>query len=168
MIYGEKNAVLREIKNQLRANMTLLKFLYYVNVTDKDILILPDLTSEQVRDTVDKCIFNYPKLEANKAADMGCYICLNYGTKQYHYEDNKYFNGNTFDIYIICDRDIDFNTVNGSRIYAIEDCIAGTFDPGEVSAIGLSRVEYSEPVAVRGTNYIGVHIALSFFDKPRW
>lgn len=165
MVYGKKNEVLREIKTKIKSNMMLLKFLYYTDVLDEDITILPDLTSEQIRDIVDSCIFNYPKLEANKESDKKCYLCLTYGTKQYHMDKNKFFNGNTFDIYIICDRDIDYNIINGSRIYAIEDCIAELFDEGEVETIGLSRIDYSEPVAIRGTDYIGIHIAVSFFDK---
>lgn len=164
MTYGIKNEVTRDIKNQIRSNMNLLKFLYYVDEVDKDITLLPDLTPTQIRDVVDNYIYDYQKVEANRDTDKRCYISLSYGIKQYHALNNPYFNGNSFDIYIMCAREVDYNKINGSRINAIEQCIADIFEDGDVGCVGKSRIDISEPANIRGSEYVGIHISIIFYD----
>lgn len=143
----------------------MLKFLYYVNETKNDILSLPDLTPSQIRDVVDTSIYRYQKVEGNNNLDKKCYLSMNYGIKQYHTVQNPYFNGNTFDIYIMCERDVDYIEANGSRIDAIEHCLASIFDNGDIECIGRSRIDLSEPINIRGSDYTGVHITIAFYDK---
>ena len=126
---------------------------------------MPDLSSSQIRDIIDSSIYRYEKVEANKTIDKKCYISMNYGLKQYHARNNPYFNGNAFNIYIMCSRDIDFIEANGSRVDAIEHCIADIFEDGELNTIGKSRVDFSEPISIRGSDYVGSHISIVFFDS---
>lgn len=163
--YGYKNAVRNEIVSKLKSNMTLLKFLYYVDDLDADITTLPNLTASQIRDVVDNYIYKYEKVEANTETDKRCYISMNYGLKQYHAQNNHYFNGNTFNLYIVCERAIDYLTQHGSRMDAIEQCIADMFDYGEVGCTGNSKVDYSEPISIKGSDYICTHISIIFYDK---
>ena len=163
-IYGNKNEVRYEILNQIKSNMTLLKFLYYVDELNKDITTLPDLTHSQIKEVTDNYIYKCQKVEAKRDVDKKCYISMNYGTKQYHASNNPYFNGNSFDIYVMCDRDVDYNKSNGSRIDAIEACIASIFDNGEVGCIGKSKIDTSEPINIKGSDYVGVHIPIVFFN----
>lgn len=164
-VYGKKNAVRHEIVNKIKSNMILLKFLYYTDELDKDILSLPDLTLSQIKDVTDNYIYRYQKIEGHKDTDKKCYISMNYGIKQYHEKNNIYFNGNAFDIYVMCDRTVDYNKSNGSRIDAIEECIANIFDNGEVGCIGFSKIDFSEPINIRSSDYVGVHISIIFYDK---
>lgn len=163
--YGSKNTIREDIVNQLKSNMLLLKFLYYVDTVDEDVTLLPDLTSTQIRYVVDTCIYRYQRVDAIKDVDKKCYISMCYGLKQYHAPQNTYFNGNAFSIFVMCDRDVDFIRANGSRIDAIEACVADIFDGGEVGSIGRSYIDFSEPIQNRNNDYVGTHISIVFADK---
>lgn len=163
--YGSKNVIREEIVKQIKSNMLLLKFLYYVEVTDDDITSLPNLSPSQIRYVVDTCIYRYQRVDAIKDVDKKCYISMCYGLKQYHASRNTYFNGNAFSIFVMCDREVDFISANGSRIDAIEACIADIFDGGEVGSIGRSYIDFSEPIQNRNNDYVGTHISIAFADK---
>lgn len=162
LMYGDKNKVTVEISNLLKSNQLLLKFLYYVS-NDIDIVNAKKLTAEQANTTAKNCIYREMRLPADTFENSKCYICMEYVQKTYHTERNMFFNGNIFVIRLVCHKDCR-NTLNGDRMYALEQCIAETFEGAKVGVTSDVVMIDSNYLVIKGTDYSGVEIKIGFQD----
>lgn len=163
MIYGDKNKVTVEIENLLKSNQLLLKFLYYVNDSEMDVVEAPNLTIDQLIEVANDCIYREMRLPADISEEVKCYLCMEYMQKTYHQERNTFFNGNIFVIRVVCHKDCR-ETVNGDRVYAIEECIVKTFEGAKVGTTSNVVVIDSNYSSINNTDYNVVDIRLGFVD----
>ena len=152
-----------QIHDKIKSNPDILKLLYYTDNT-KNPLTQPKLTLQQAIQVVKNNIYTRKKIPSDKDIDMQCYISMRFGQRVYSHERNQFFNGNTFNFYILCHNDYDTNQVIGSRVCEIERLISEMFDDGEVGTALKTRVVQSIDVDVNGTDYSGRHIEIVFSD----
>ena len=147
----------------LVSNKDLLKILHY---DEKNIDIYDskhDLPPAIAKKVVENKILPYEKEFTEN--EKCCYMFMLYGNKTYHQRGNSYFNGNTLDFYILCDRDIMYNNHIGNRTYEIEGIIKEVFDGATVDeVVGVCHVVTSEPIRAKSTNYMGRKVTIAFSD----
>ena len=162
-LIGHQNIVKNEIVNQIMGHPLLVKLLFYKD-TNVDIFTQPDLTFKQIRQVKRENIYESMKIPLNNQDVERPYLTMQYGNKNYHSRENSYFNGNDFNIYVFCNTALD-DTLNGSRISALEHCVCEIFDKGNVASIGSSELGTSTPIAINGTSIIGRKIPIIFLAK---
>lgn len=166
---GVLNNHQQEIINTLMSDQTLLKFLYYNK--NEDILNKPELNKKQAKQIRDNNIFNFKRIPTINDKEMITYISMefdkigytsNFNSKQTH---NQYWVAPSYVFYIINHYQND-DTQNGSRINAIEDRIVDLFHcKNNISSIGISVIQYSQPIIGLTHPYIGRALYISFIDK---
>ena len=159
------NQVVDIIQDMIKSNQDILKIL---NCDDKDVDIyeLPDLSRTEASKVVRNKILTRPKEFADN--QQCCYMVLQYGDKLYHHERNIYFNGNTFNIIILCHNDIKVNNIIGDRVLEIEQIIEDTFDGKNLEKVACKcYVRYSEPVTAKSSDYTGRKLIVEFNDINR-
>ncbi|MEG0087051.1 MAG: hypothetical protein RR817_11340 [Niameybacter sp.] len=161
-LYGQMNETMQAILGQVMQHQDLLKFLYYTT-NDLNVEEASDLSDAQRVQVKRENVYGYRKLPLNNQSEMKPYLCMEYGSKTYHMEQNKFFNGNEVVFYIFCEGSLD-PTQNGSRVLAIEACLRALFDGGQVEAIGKSKLKYSEPLGIQNTNLVGRRVSVIFYD----
>jgi len=161
-MYGQLNELRESIMNKVMTNQDLLKFIYYCNTDDKtDILSLPNLTKDQRKSLINTQIFKYKRMPLNSQTDAKCFLSMQYlGVNRNRKE--PYWMQPYFEFTVVCSTSID-ETLNGSRLLAIEECITDTFDMQTVGAVGNCRVLTSQPSNC-DTGYIARVIQIYFID----
>lgn len=159
------NQVVDIIQDMIKSNQDILKL---IDCDDSDVNIyeLPDLSRTEASRVVRDKILTRPKEFADN--QQCCYMVLQYGDKLYHHERNIYFNGNTFNIIILCHNDIKVNSVIGDRVLEIEQIIEDTFDGKNLDKVACKcYVRYSEPVTAKSSEYTGRKLIVEFNDINR-
>ena len=142
-MYGQLNELRESIMNKVMTNQDLLKFIYYCNTDDKtDILSLPNLTKDQRKSLINTQIFKYKRMPLNSQTDAKCFLSMQY-TQIFRHKDNNWIMP-CFEFVIVCPDSI-AETLNGSRILAIENCIVDSFNMKDVGAVGFVKVDTSKP-----------------------
>ena len=162
---SKMNQVVDIIQDMIKSNQDILKVL---NCDDRDVDIyeLPDLSRTEASNVVREKILTRPKEFADNY--QCCYMVLQYGNKIYHHERNMHFNGNTFDIVILCHNDIKVNNVIGDRVLEIEQIIEDTFDGKELDKIACKcYMINSESVSIKSSDYTGRRLTIGFADFKR-
>jgi hypothetical protein len=158
-MYGQLNKLRQSIMNKAMTNMDMLKFIYYCN--EIDILKQPELTSEQREELLDNQIFKYRRMPLINQTEGKCYLSMDFlGINRK--KDDPYFMQPIFEFSIVCSDSI-VETLQGSRILAIEDCIVDTFDMQYIGTIGYVKVLQSTPQGI-DTGFQGRKIQLFFTD----
>lgn len=155
------NQVIDEIHFRIETNQDILKLLHF-DAYDTDIYNQPNLSSSVAQKINDERIHDKKKKPLD--SDQTCYIAMWYGRKAYYHEKNQFFNGNNFHIVILCHNDIIINRYVGDRTCEIENIIADLFDNQSIGTACRCKVVSSEDVDIKGVDYSGRHIILSFAD----
>lgn len=155
------NQVMDIIQDKIVSNKDILKLLYYDNA-DVDIYAQPNLSLTQVLEVVKKRVWKRKRKPLENIKE--CYISMWYGRKLYHNKRNSFFNGNTFNMVILCDNDIVENDYIGDRVCAIEAILNEEFDNADLGATCKCKVVDSNDVDVKNSNYSGRHVVLEFHD----
>lgn len=156
------NQVVDIIQDMIKSNQDILKL---IDCDDSDVNIyeLPDLSRTEASRVVRDKILTRPKEFADN--QQCCYMVLQYGDKRYHHERSFYFNGNTFDIIILCHNDIKINNIVGDRVIEIEQIIKDVFDDSFLDKVACKcNVISSVSISTKSSDYTGRHIMLSFSD----
>ena len=164
------NDVMAQIHDKIKSNPDILKLLYYTDNTINP-LEQPRLTLAQAKQVVKNNIYTRKKV-MSESDTIQCYISMRYGQKIYHHERNQYFNGNTFNFYVLCHNDYDTNEIIGSRVCEIERLIEEMFDIKEITISTTEShdiklmMEFlpSSDIDVNGTDYSGRMIQVRFND----
>lgn len=151
-----------QIHDKIKSNPDILKLLYY---TDNNInpLEQPKLTKTQAQQVIKNNIYTRKKIPMENDT-IQCYICMRYGQKIYHHQKNHFYNGNTFNFYVLCHNEYDTNEIIGSRVCEIERLIEEMFDSGSVDTTCKTMLTRSVDTDVNGTDYSGRHIEIVFSD----
>lgn len=159
---SKMNQIVDVIHDIIKSNQDILKILS-TDDEKTDVYELPDLSRKEAIETIRNKILTQPKeFEDNFQC---CYMILQYGNKTYQYEKNRKFNGNTFEILILCHNDIRVNDVIGDRVLEIEQILEDLFDNKDIDKISCrSHIRHSELIASRNTNYTGRRLMINFSD----
>lgn len=159
---SKMNQVVDIIQDMIKSNQDILKILN-CDDSDTNIYELPNLSRTEASKVVKEKILTRPREFADN--QQCCYMVLQYGNKRYHHEKNMYFNGNTFDIVILCHNDIRINNIIGDRVLEIEQIIEDTFDGKNLDKVACKcYVRYSESVSAKSTDYTGRRLEIEFND----
>lgn len=162
MIKLSMNDVTRIILDMVKSNKDILKILYH-DVAAIDIYNQPELDIPEAQKVIEDKILTKRKEFSDDY--KCCYMILRYGEKNYHEEKNIFFNGNTFDIYILCHNDIIINDHIGDRTCEIERLVEETFDNKPLKGVACKcKVLWSESRDLSKTNYSGRHVKIEFKD----
>lgn len=156
------NDIMFQIHDMVKSNQDILKLLYY-NDNMINPLEQPNLTLTQAKEVVRNNIYTRKKIPMEND-NIQCYISMRYGQKIYHHQRSQFFNGNTFNIYVICHNDYDTNEIIGSRVCEIERLIEDMFDGGSVGTVCRATVNRSIDADINSTDYSGRHIEIVFND----
>lgn len=156
-IYGKLNELREEIIAKIFENQDLLKFIFYLD-SDKDIPTLPDLTGRQKAELVNTKIFKHQKIDLT-GSTSGCYLSFDFGVNPR--DRSGYWSRPTVIFYILCDTPY-IETLNGSRIGALEQCIYNTFDGKNLGNVKPMSVVDSSPINIG--SYCGRMIKLETVD----
>lgn len=155
------NEITDIIHDKVKSHKEIQKLLYY-DESDVDIYNMPDLSRSQAKQVMNNNIFT-KKQAFSKDEKAKCYLCMQYGTRRYHGKRNSYFDGNTFNFYVLCRNDIAINDYVGSRINEVEGILEEIFDDGEIGTVCRSRMISSEDFDAKD-DYYGRHIIIEFYD----
>lgn len=162
---SKMNQVVDIIQDMIKSNQDILKL---IDCDDSNVNIyeLPDLSRTEASRVVRDKILTRPKEFADN--QQCCYMVLQYGNKIYHHERNMYFNGNTFDIVVLCHNDIKVNSIVGDRVLEIEQIIEDTFDGKDLDKIACKCYMLdSESVSTKSSGYTGRRLTIGFADFKR-
>ncbi len=160
---AKMNEVTAIIESMIEENHDIVKLLYYCNDQDVNPYEQPLPPIPELVKLMDTRVLKYKKLFED--SESCAYIILRYGRKKYHEDTNMYFNGNTFDIWVLCHNGIVDNRQVGSIVNEIEECLIAMFDNVFLPKLTCRCTIYStESVDVNRTDYSGRHIQLSFSD----
>lgn len=156
------NEVMFQIHDMIKSNPDILKLLYYTDNTINP-LEQPNLTLTQAKEVVKNNIYTRKKIPMENE-NIQCYIAMRYGQKIYHHQRNQFFNGSTFNFYILCHNDYDTNEIIGSRVCEIERLIEDMFDGGNVGTVCRTTISRSIDSDINSTDYSGRFIEVVFND----
>lgn len=162
---SKMNKVVDIIRDMIKSNQDILKLL---NCDDEkvDIYSLPNLSRLEANKVVDDKIIARPKEFSDN--EQCCYMILMYGNKAYHEARNAWFNGNSFDIYVLCHNDIKLNNIVGDRVLEIEGLLEDMFKDTELDKVTCrTSIVNSETITSTNNDYSGRHIAIRFYDMNR-
>lgn len=163
-MYGQLNELREEIMNKVMTNQDLLKFLFYCDLVEinairkslklpeyltidkADILSLPNLNRTQKDSLKLNQIFKYKRMPLNSQVDAKCFLSMQFG-RVLRDNKNNHWSLPLFAFTIVCPDAIS-ETLNGSRILAIEQCLEDSFAYQHVAGIGQTFVIGSEPETV--------------------
>lgn len=155
------NEITDIIHDKVKSHKDIQKLLYYDDPTI-NIYEAPRLSRSEAEHVMKNNIFT-KKQAFSKDEKAKCYLCMQYGNRRYHSRRNNYFDGNTFDFYVLCRNDIVVNDYVGSRVNEIEGILEEIFDNGEIGAVCRSRMISSEGFDAKD-DYYGRHIVIEFYD----
>ena len=157
------NKVVDIIQDMIKSNQDILKL---ISCDDRDVNIyeLPNLSRTEASKVVREKILTRPKEFADNY--QCCYMIMLYGDKGYHHRENNYYSGNTFDFIILCHNDIILNKFVGDRVLEIENEIESMFDYSYIDEMSCRCVvSGSIPAGIKGSNYNGRKVTITFIDK---
>ena len=161
---SKMNKVVDIIRDMIKSNQDILKLLDN-DAKDVDIYSLPNLSRLEASKVVNDKIITRPKVFSEN--EQCCYMVLMYGNKTYHEARNTWFNGNNFDVYILCHNDIRINDIVGDRVLEIEQLLEDMFKDAELDKVTCrTSIANSEP-SVIDNGYTGRHITIRFYDMNR-
>lgn len=158
-IYGQLNELREEIMNKVMSNQDLLKFLFYCDT--KDVLSQPNLNRTQRQSLIDTQIFKYKRMPLKDQTYTKCFLSMQFG-RVLRDAKNNHWSLPLFAFTIVCPDAIS-ETLQGSRILAIEQCIEDSFAYQHVAGIGQTFVIGSDPETV-DTGYQARTITIRFLD----
>ena len=161
--YGDLNEIRTEICNKLVQNQDLIKFLFYTKTDDdkKDITTLPQVTGSDRINVIKTQINKHLRINLAQDNISKCYISMDFGKVPRSKEG--FWIMPSFSFFIICSEDL-IETLNGSRMLALEQCIVNTFDGcTDIKNLGQVRVFNSEPINVSHP-YQGRRVDLAVLD----
>lgn len=162
---SKMNKVVDIIRDMIKSNQDILKLL---DSDDKnvDIYALPNLSRLAANEVVKNKIISRPKEFSDN--EQCCYMVIMYGNKAYHEARNSWFNGNSFDIYVLCHNDIRLNDVVGDRVLEVEQLLEDMFKDAELDKVTCrTSIVNSESITSNNNDYSGRHIAIRFYDMNR-
>lgn len=164
-IDGQLNLVKEKLVTDIMSDQHLLKYLKYKD-NDVDIPSQPNLTLDDKIAIKNKNIYEYRKAPSIDSANRDIWLSMEYGVvKRGEIKRNRnesIYTKPTFFFYIITYDELD-KCLNGSRLYAIEDCLVRLFDKKDVLAFGKAYVVASEPMQLPYP-YVGRRVTLAFYD----
>ena len=178
-MYGQLNELREEIMNKVMSNQDLLKLLFYCDIIEinaireslgkpkfptidkADILSLPNLNRTQSNSLKINQVFKYKRMPLNGETFTKCFLSMQFG-RVLREPKNNHFTLPLFAFTIVCPDAIS-ETLNGSRILAIEQCIEDSFAYQHVAGLGQTFVIGSEPENT-DTGYQARTITLRFLD----
>lgn len=157
------NEITAIISDLVQENHDIIKLLYYSPNQDINPYEQPLPSPPEIAKLANSQILKYKKLFEDSESCV--YMMLRYGRKIYHQENNVYFNGNTFDIWVLSHNGIVDNKHVGNVVNEIEDCLVQMFDDVFLPSLTCrSTICSSESVDINRTDYSGRHIQLFFSD----
>lgn len=143
-IYGQLNELREEIMNKVMTNQDLLKFLFYCDT--KDVLSQPNLNRIQKDSLKLNQIFKYKRMPLNNETKTKCFLSMQFGRVVRNLENNHWVIP-LFAFTIVCPNAIS-ETLHGSRILAIEQCLEDSFSYQYIDKLGMMYIVGSDPETV--------------------
>ena len=145
--------------NKVMSNQDLLKFLFYCDT--KDVLSQPNLNRTQ-RDSLKlNQIFKYKRMPLNNETVTKCFLSMQFGRVLREPKNNHWIMP-YFAFTIVCPDAIS-ETLHGSRILAIEQCLEDSFAFQNIAGIGLTFIVGSDPETV-DTGYQARTMTFKFLE----
>lgn len=143
-MYGQLNELREEIINKVMTNQDLLKFLFYCDTND--VLSQPVLNRTQRQSLINTQIFKYKRMPLKDQTYTKCFLSMQFG-RVVRNPENNHWTTPLFAFTIVCPDAIS-ETLQGSRVLAIEQCLEDSFSYQYIDKLGMMYIIGSDPETV--------------------